>query len=47
MIAAEIGHKGVVELLLARGAKAGLADKEGRTARDLASSEEIRMALRR
>jgi ankyrin repeat protein len=47
MIAAELGHRNAVELLLARGADARLTDKDGKSARDLAASEEIKFALSR
>jgi ankyrin repeat protein len=45
MIAAELGHRDAVELLLARGADPSLLDKQGMSARDLAVSEEIGLAL--
>jgi hypothetical protein len=47
MIAAELGHRSAVELLLARGADARLLDKQGKSARDLATSEDIKLALSR
>jgi ankyrin repeat protein len=47
MIAAELGHRSAVELLLAHGADASLLDKQGKTARDLAASEDIKLALSR
>jgi ankyrin repeat protein len=45
MIAAERGHRQMVEFLLTAGADAGIADKEGLTAQDLASSDQIRALL--
>ena len=45
MIAAELGHRGAVETLLARGADSTLKDKEGKSARDLAANDEIKLAL--
>lgn len=47
MIAAELGHRHVVELLVARGADTALRDRDGKSARDLAVSEDIRLALGR
>ncbi|MFO1148365.1 MAG: ankyrin repeat domain-containing protein [Alsobacter sp.] len=45
MIAAELGHAAIVKQLLAAGADASVADKEGKTARDLAQSQDVRSAL--
>jgi ankyrin repeat protein len=45
MIAAERGHAAIAALLLARGAAADLRDKDGKTARDLAATDEVREKL--
>jgi uncharacterized protein len=45
MIAAELGHGGIVERLLARGADRAIADKDGKRAADLAASEAVRALL--
>ena len=45
MTAAELGHDEVVDLLLRRGAKPDLRDKQGKTAADLAASEALRAKL--
>jgi ankyrin repeat protein len=45
MIAAELGHVAVVDLLVRRGADTGIRDKAGKTARDLASNEALRAKL--
>ncbi len=45
MTAAELGHDEIVDLLLARGAKADLRDKSGKAAADLAGSEAVRKRL--
>jgi uncharacterized protein len=45
MIAAELGHAGIVERLLARGADRAIADKDGKRADDLAASEAVRALL--
>jgi ankyrin repeat protein len=47
MMAAELGHRAAVEILLARGANASLTDKEGKAARDLAASDDVKLALGR
>jgi uncharacterized protein len=47
MIAAELGHRSAVEFLLLRGADTGLLDRQGKSARDLATSEDIKLALSR
>lgn len=45
MIAAELGHTGAAELLIARGADRYLRDKNGKTAGDLARNEALRAVL--
>ncbi len=45
MMAAERGHAEVVAVLLAAGADAGLRDRDGRTARDLAADAGVASAL--
>jgi len=45
MIAAELGHAGIVERLLARGADRAIADKDGKRAADLAASAAVRALL--
>jgi uncharacterized protein len=45
MIAAELGHAGIVERLLARGADRAIADKDGKRAADLAAREAVRALL--
>lgn len=47
MTAAEIGHAEIVDLLLRRGAKPDLKDRDGKIAADLAMSQEIRDRLGR
>ena len=46
MIAADAGHGGMVDLLLARGAARDIKDKDGKTALDLATDNAIRDKLR-
>ncbi len=45
MIAAERGHAAIAKLLLAHGANAGLRDKAGKSARDLAGDDAVRAVL--
>jgi ankyrin repeat protein len=45
MIAAELGHGEIVDLLVARGADRSIADKSGKRARDLAANPSIRAKL--
>lgn len=45
MIAADLGHAPVVELLMRRGADRAIKDKTGNTAFDLAKSEQVREKL--
>jgi uncharacterized protein len=45
MIAAELGHAEIVDLLLGRGADRSIADKSGKRARDLAANQSIREKL--
>ena len=45
MIAAELGHGDVVDLLLGRGADRSIADKSGQRAQDLAANDGIRAKL--
>jgi ankyrin repeat protein len=45
MIAASLGHRSAVELLLARGADRALRDHEGKTAADLVSDASLRTKL--
>jgi ankyrin repeat protein len=45
MIAAELGHASIVELLLARGAASDRKDKQGKTALDLAAGDEVQAKL--
>ncbi len=45
MIAAELGHAGIVRLLIKKGASPKLIDVSGKTAVDFASDEETRLAL--
>jgi uncharacterized protein len=45
MIAAELGHGEIVDLLLARGSDRSIADKSGKRARDLAANDSIREKL--
>jgi ankyrin repeat protein len=45
MIAAELGHAGIVRLLLSKGASATLTDVSGKSAIDFAPDEETRLAL--
>ncbi|HEY7747839.1 MAG TPA: ankyrin repeat domain-containing protein [Aestuariivirgaceae bacterium] len=47
MIAAEAGHARAVDILLAHGANPNLKDKEGKSARDLAATDDIKLALSR
>jgi ankyrin repeat protein len=42
MIAADAGHAGVIDVLLARGANRALKDKDGKTALDLATDNPVR-----
>jgi ankyrin repeat protein len=45
MIAAELGHGEIVDLLLGRGADRSIVDKSGKRARDLAANDSIREKL--
>jgi uncharacterized protein len=45
MIAAELGHGSIVDLLLRRGADRTLTDKDGKTARDLSANDNVRETL--
>jgi len=45
MIAAELGHAAVVELLIKHGASTALRDHAGKTALDLATNEAVRRKL--
>ncbi len=45
MIASELGHAGIIRMLLSKGASAKLTDMSGKTAIDLASDDETRQAL--
>jgi ankyrin repeat protein len=45
MIAAERGHAAIVEILLQHGANGSLKDKEGKVARDLAATDDVRAKL--
>ena len=46
MTAADDGHAGIVDLLIARGAARDVKDKDGRTALDLAADNATREKLR-
>ena len=46
MIAADAGHAGMVDVLIARGAMRDLKDKDGKTALDLTADNAIRDRLR-
>jgi ankyrin repeat protein len=46
MTAADDGHAGVVDLLLARGAARDIKDKNGKTALDFAADNRMREKLR-
>jgi ankyrin repeat protein len=46
MTAADDGHAGIVDLLIARGAAREVKDKDGKTALDLAADNAIREKLR-
>ena len=46
MIAAELGHVAVVDLLVRRGANIGIRDKVGKSAGDLASNEALKTKLK-
>jgi ankyrin repeat protein len=45
MMAAELGHGAAVDLLIHRGADIAVQDKAGKTARDLAATDELRSKL--
>jgi ankyrin repeat protein len=46
MTAADAGHAGMIDVLLARGAARDVKDKDGKTAFDLAADNSIRDRLR-
>jgi ankyrin repeat protein len=45
MMAAELGHAEVVEMLIGRGADASARDRSGKTAFDLATDADVRRIL--
>jgi uncharacterized protein len=45
MIAAELDHAAIVNILLERGADRSITDKQRKTALDLATSDAVRQAL--